>query len=160
MSIMNYSTLKEEVANDPLARGYAAMTDAQIAESMNTEGRQKSVSVHASAIIDKLVEFDALVPIQLSASAAQADYTNATDAQKAALKSAGTLRAYSDHGGGEVDFSLPHHAAIMADLVTHGFLSQAQSDEITGMGETIQSRAAELGLGSVYARDVAKARTL
>ncbi|MFQ5622427.1 MAG: hypothetical protein ACE5FS_03425 [Paracoccaceae bacterium] len=39
---MNYAKLKAEVTTDPLGRGYSAMTDAEVATSLNVADRQRA----------------------------------------------------------------------------------------------------------------------
>ena len=57
------NTLKDEITNDPLARGYAGMTDEQVATSLNTADRSRNLtSISGSVIKAKIVdaEYDAL----------------------------------------------------------------------------------------------------
>lgn len=42
---MNYAILKSEIQADPLTRGYAGMTDQQVADSLNTVDRTRNRSV-------------------------------------------------------------------------------------------------------------------
>lgn len=42
---MDYQVLKNEIDTDPLTRGYAGMTDQQVADSLNTVDRTRNRSV-------------------------------------------------------------------------------------------------------------------
>lgn len=42
---MDYKVLKNEIDTDPLTRGYAGMTDQQVADSLNTVDRTRNRSV-------------------------------------------------------------------------------------------------------------------
>ena len=39
---MDYQVLKDEIVNDPLIRGYSTMTDAEIADDLNTVYRERN----------------------------------------------------------------------------------------------------------------------
>ena len=51
----DYSALKTELTIDPLARGYATMTDAQAAASLNTVNRTGPMVDIASALLVRAV---------------------------------------------------------------------------------------------------------
>lgn len=59
-------TLKAEITNDPLGRGYAGMTDAQVAADLNTVNRDNWVPLSSSQIFESIdaAEFVALTPAQ------------------------------------------------------------------------------------------------
>ena len=42
---MSYAILRSEIQSDPLTRGYAGMTDIQVADSLNTVDRTRNRSV-------------------------------------------------------------------------------------------------------------------
>ncbi len=55
--------IKDEIDNDPLTRGYAAMTDAEVADDMNTEYRTRPRPTMTSSEVFQaivLTEFKAL----------------------------------------------------------------------------------------------------
>lgn len=56
------SILKTEIDTDPLTRGYAGMSDQQVADSLNTANRDNWVSLSASQIFEAIdrSEFTAL----------------------------------------------------------------------------------------------------
>jgi hypothetical protein len=60
---VDYQAIADEIASDPLRRGYAGMTDAEVAESLNAASREVDVqSVTGQTIFEALVksEYDAL----------------------------------------------------------------------------------------------------
>ena len=62
---MNYQLLKSEMDTDPLVRGYASMTDQQVADSLNTVDRQVNIETLSGGDIYEcldLAEFAALTP--------------------------------------------------------------------------------------------------
>lgn len=58
----NYQILAIELSTDPLTRGYAGMTNAQIVASLNTADRDRWVALSASEIFERIdrSEFAAL----------------------------------------------------------------------------------------------------
>lgn len=64
---MDYKALKAQLATDPLARGYAAMTDAQTAADLNTAYRTRTLDRMNSADVFENInrtEFTALTAAQ------------------------------------------------------------------------------------------------
>lgn len=54
-SKMNYKTLKTEIADDPLTRGYAAMSNAEVVTSLKTVNRERQItSVDSAFIFERL----------------------------------------------------------------------------------------------------------
>lgn len=59
----DYAVLKNEIATDPLTRGYSGMTNAQIAASLNTANRTRNrTSMTASEVLNAIsvTEFNVL----------------------------------------------------------------------------------------------------
>lgn len=63
---MNYTVLIDELTNDPLARGYAGMTDQEVVDSLLTKNRPTQRTVIPSYEI-----FDAIVPDEWAALSSQ-----------------------------------------------------------------------------------------
>lgn len=64
---MDYTVLRNELINDPLGRGYAAMSDLQASDSLNIVNRTKTnTSVTGAEIFEAAVpaELDALTDVQ------------------------------------------------------------------------------------------------
>lgn len=130
---MDFVILHDELINDPLARGYAGMTDAQAAASLNTVNRPRErVVVPAHELID------ATVP---------ADW--------AALTSAEKQRYQTLTGAGEVNVRSANVRS--AFLAMFGAGTQTRSNLAALQNEQV-SRATELGLETVYEGHVFMAR--
>jgi hypothetical protein len=53
--VPDYSALREEITNDPLGRGYAQMTDLEIAADLNTPYRTRNInSITGSQIVNSI----------------------------------------------------------------------------------------------------------
>ena len=129
---MNYAVLHDELTLDPLARGYAGMTDAEAATDLNTEYRQVHVeSMSGSEVAQNIVP---------------AEYAALTDTKKTqtlALFGWSSLNPW----GKEAD--------VMIGIFGVG--SQTIANLQTTRLKMI-SRAVELGLGFVFPGDVQAAR--
>lgn len=141
---MNLATLKAELTNDPIARGYAAMTrptdggpqpdDEAIAKSLNTADRNVDVSIIDGGMLVASVvrsEFASLSAadkqyVQLVAMASQIPLTSTVKTELGAVFGAGTAT----------------RANMLALMKKTG------------------TRGEELGLGFVTPSDVANARRL
>lgn len=63
----DYKILRDEIQNDPLGRGYSGMTDAEVADDLNTQYRTRNRStLTASEIVNAvdLSEWNALDDVQ------------------------------------------------------------------------------------------------
>ena len=130
----NLQLLAIELSDDPLARGYAGMTDAQVVTSINTADRSVPRTMMTASEVANAIdptEFNALLP---------------TDEQKIwNVLSLGELNPYG----------------IEATIFTSVF--GVGSDTITALAaarSTLISRADELSIGSVRIVHVASARRL
>lgn len=130
---MDYQVLRAELLTDPLGRGYAGMTDAQAADSLSAVNRTISrAQIQAWEIVT------ATVFTELSALSA----TNRAIYQL--LIEAAPL-PYTD----------ANVRAIAAGIFGAGTVTRAN---LLAMQNQTVSRAAELGLGTVMALDVMRAR--
>lgn len=162
--MVNLNLLAAELVNDPLERGYAAMSDAESATSLNTVDRSRFVAITA----DSLLEWAAggaedgspgipsrLVRIQ-QAAAASGGFTEIGHAAQGMVAAA--LTAINSGRG------LGYHKlavrGMVAALVAAGVLSQYESNELATRGTESVSRATEIGLGSVRTGDITAARAL
>lgn len=155
---MNLQVLQDELTNDPLGRGYAAMDNAQAAASLNTVDRTETIPAPLNDVVDKLIEWDALAPINAAANAYEANPGGATNAQSLAYKVVAYTRAVRDYNLAGIDFTRPHYSALLTAMVNYNVLTQAQADELAALGTRDVSRAQELGLGRVRPSDVNQAR--
>jgi hypothetical protein len=132
---MDYAILKAEITDDPLGRGYAAMTDAEAAASLNAPSRTRPVTC-----IDPAVALKACVPSEFKALATADKQTFL-----------GVLAI------GPVDPSNATIKAIFADIFAAGTTTRAN---LLALATEPCSRAEELGLGVLSAGDITRARAI
>ncbi len=174
---MANQVLKDELTLDPLARGYAGMTDADAADNLNLVNRD--APANPSAILDYTMQTEfrnasiygrvALVAA-LEADPATGDYGNAQTGPAAAtvaidVRQAASARAFirltSDAVGA---ISTPLTNTQLTNLLTEldtnnsACMSISQRDAIIALSQNQQSRATELGLGRVREGHVMEAR--
>lgn len=153
------SVLREELLNDPLERGYASMSDAEVAESLNRLDRVvpalvPSADVHIWALYQNTPEdgpFEG-APLVSVLEAARMDRTNQLFGLAVIL-----LRAV-DQKEKPWDMQMPANLALMVGAVASGLLSEDQVNELKAKGFQAVSRAHELGFGHVDHPAVAEAR--
>jgi hypothetical protein len=130
----NLLVLKDEINTDPLTRGYAGMSDLEIAVDLKVNYRQRNRdSMTGSEVLNAIVK---------------SEYAALTDAEKDGvwqLIHLGELNPF----GFETDLMVDIFGEVSATITA----LQAARKEAT-------SREAELGLPRIYARDVAKAKAL
>lgn len=126
-------TLKDELTIDPLTRGYSTMTDQQAADDFNTTYRSRNrISMTGSEVYNAIDE---------------AERDTLSDIDKARMWEVlhlGTLNPF----GKEKDFFITLFGAGSATIIA---LTLARVESIT--------RATELKLNTVKARDVGYARS-
>lgn len=130
----NLFLLKSEIDSDPLTRGYSGMTDAEVAESLNTANRTRNkTTMTGSEILNKIDP---------------TEWNSLTDAQRQTVWDIVHLGTINPFG---------IEATLMVNIFTGG------STTITALAaarvESI-SRAQELGLGTVREGTVQQARSL
>ena len=133
---MDYATLKAEIETDPLIRGYSGMSDAEVAADLNTVYRDGP----PRTTLDAAELFEAIVPAEMQA------LSDALRVRVDRILSLGTGIRVGPGSNGRAELV----AAFGVD-----------SDTITAMAAllpTLVSRATELGLGTVKAGHVEKAR--
>ena len=130
---MNIDILRDELTSDPLARGYAGMSDQQAADSLNTANRTVDRGVIAAhEAVDAIVA---------------AEWLSLADVKRSAI----TLIV----SAGQVNVANPNVQAIFANAFGAGTATRANL--IALKTETV-SRAVELGLNNVRPGTVAEAR--
>jgi hypothetical protein len=129
---MDYAKLKAEITNDPLAIGYASMTDDQICTSLNSKTRSRHVAL--------------LTPSQVLNAIVYSEWTPKTTTQQQVIWNMLGMGAINPWG-------------VEANIFTTVF--GAASATIAALAalrvETI-SRAEELGLETVYVGHIIDAR--
>lgn len=129
---MDYARLKVEIATDPLSIGYATMTDAEIAATMNAASRTRNrTTMSASEVLNAVVA---------------SEFTALTAANKALLWDVLHLGTLNPFG-------------VEATLITGVFGAGSQTiAALAALRKETISRAAELGLETVSVGYIAKAR--
>lgn len=132
-----YQTIRDELDNDPLARGYAGMTDQQATDSLNTEDRSVDRETMSASEIFEAIEV--------------AEWQALTADQKNQVEKVIQLGDNIQIGTGTKARAFLADAFGPATTTRATLLSLAQ--------ETI-SRAQELGLGTLVIGDIQNARAL
>jgi len=131
---MNLQILNTESTTDPLGRSYAGMTDAQIADSLNTANRpQTNTLIPAHKVVSAVVPSEAALILPEERE------------RIAFIVSAGEVNISSDNVRSAFQRAFAAGTTTRANL-----LALVNAPSI--------SRAEELGLGIVRESDVAKAR--
>lgn len=127
--------LKTEIDNDPLTRGYAGMTDREVAVSLNLKTRSKSVT--------------RMTGVQLGDAVDETEYKALSDVNKAAVRELVQVPQLNPFGFAAIVIKdiFPNQGSTIAALIA--------------MRTTTTSRAKELGAREfVQAEHVTKARAL
>jgi hypothetical protein len=146
---VDYSILKTELTTDPLGRGYATMSDAEIAASLNAADRT----------IVKLC----MVQYRTMMADIGVDATRAIMTAMAAAGQTDTVVALvdlwlKDPKSEGVDMGHANTREVIDDLVTAGSITSAQAAAVKAMAEDTVSRATELGMPVILPGYIAKAR--
>ena len=128
----NINALAKELSEDPLGRGYAAMTDQEAADDINTLYRQQSVPIQVSEMRRYMFVNGLWMTLKKST-------TDLAEEVRDAVNMFETFEV----GDSDVQSRL---TGMMDALVTQGFMTDADKQNILAMGVTTQSRAVELGL--------------
>ena len=137
--------LKTELANDPLGRGYAAMTDEERFTSLQLENipAKGSIATHDIQIYYEFI--NVLYTIRSHTGDAAKHVTMVFD--------------QFDH----FDMSNTNQETVLTanlqSIVTAGVISQAQMDVVIDYGDILVNRLTELGIASTTINDVTRART-
>lgn len=146
---MDYATLRAELATDPLGRGYAAMTAAQAAASLNAVDRQVANKVNLRDLIVYLLKAGKWIGIE-------------DEATTGALNARAECRAFmvimNNVNFTDLDLSDPIVRGMLGNIKTAGLLDAADQAAILAMGSETMSRAAERGLGTVLEKHIAASR--
>jgi len=152
-----YDSLITELTTDPLSRGYAQMSDEQVAASLSEANRhvptQRFISMRAIANVlndEEYAKVKAAIQMLAQQSPRVADMLE-------------FLNMPCDDSGttGGLDFGNEAVRAMIQHLVqVDSTISPETIDKLLSLGERIASRADELGLGEVNKYHVASARQL
>ena len=141
--------LKLEIDSDPLGRNYSAMSDKQVAESLNNGDRTKTVSVSSAELLAWAASNGRLASIR-------AAIDGGVDNTAKSLAEAAYMMVSRD--GTSLDLSLADRVAMLDGLVAYGILSADDKSDLVSKSTVSCSRAEELSLGRVRTGDVTQAR--
>ena len=142
-------SLKDEITNDPLTRGYSGMSDQEVADSLNTVDRTVQIRVSHTDVMT----WAASGPRKK----VEDNKDNANEALAAASLVALDLIA---DGVTTFDTSDNGNQTLLSGLVSGGVLSGDDQTALMALGQSTVSRAAELGLGHIRVGDVIAARSI
>ena len=141
--------LKLEIDSDPLGRNYSAMSDKQVAESLNNDDRTKVVQISSAELLAWAASDGRLASIK-------AAIDGGVDNTAKSLAEAAYMMISRD--GTYLDLTLPDRVAMLDGLVAYGILSADDKSDLVSKSTVSCSRAEELSLGRVRTGDVTQAR--
>ena len=148
--MMANGALRTELLTDPLARGYATMTDERAAASLlavDIPVRQRVTIARLQATAMEQGLFVALHTAIL---------TPTTPPQLVAVCK--TVLDLVQARFDDVDLDNPRSQVIWTTLQQYGVMNAAQTAAINALADATVSRASQLGLGDVTAGEVGRAR--
>lgn len=122
--------LCNEINNDPFGKGYANMSDQEVADSLN-EPFVENVLVPADKVIEWATKYRLLKRLE------DAGMKDSVQYKEAELVFTGNLQM--------VDVTNPGAQAMINDLIKAGVLSQEEAGELLAMGQRETTRAKQLG---------------
>lgn len=156
--MVDIDVIKTEIDTDPLVRGYSTMSDAQVADDMNTEYRTIKKKVPVSEIQSYAIKEDLYVPIK-----------DAISHVSARVKAAANI--FNDLGSMsfvDLDFELTKtgettsQIELMLDALVAGIteFTGTHKTEVLALADMNGSRAQELRISRVTPSIVADAKRL
>jgi len=149
------SILSDELTNDPLARGYAGMTDEEATTDLNTEYRDVNYPILIDAVNYAIRE-----------NGKWTQYREASELQTVSgTYDNQSMREFMDMFTGftslpEIDMQGVYMDGLIDDMVTEGSMGAGVAAALKAFGVQTVSRGVELGLGRIRVGDVEYARTL
>ena len=164
--------IAEELATDPLTRGYAGMSDDAARDDMNTEYRTIAQGVWLSDLYQYLSHrncdpgsgFDIWPCLVMLKEARESGTVQgqaiAEDERTAAINLDMFFDHVSDIGGQSIyqDFSQAAIRLSWDAMVSVGVITQTQRDTIPTLSDIPQSRGNELGVGRITTADISRNR--
>ncbi len=145
------AALKTEIDTDPLARGYAAMTDEQVAANMNAIDRPIPIPA---------IDAKRYLQLQGKWGAISDDSRNSVveATRRACLTLVDALADFAEFDMIDASVSAAVNGALDA-LVSTGHILATDKTAILALGDDRQSRGVEVGAGVVRVGDVNWVRT-
>ena len=132
-----YQVLSNELATDPLGRGYAAMSDAQVASSLNAVNRPDRVPIR------DLLGYAVRASIY---SRLEDDASNVTSSSRGVSRKVMALLKHSAEFP-YLNLADPDVIASLNALETNGVITPTEKAAVLAMANNRRSRAQELGIG-------------
>ena len=151
----DFTALASEITVDPLGRGYAGMTDEQVATDINTANRSVNYPIQLDELNLAIRTNGQWTPYRELSEDQSVPGTYTNQSMREFMDLFGSLTADTPY-----DMQSAYMTGLRADMVTEGSMSVGVSNAINDIGVQTVSRAVELELGSVQTGDVAFARTL
>ena len=148
-------TLSDELANDPLVRGYAGMTDVQATDDLNTEYRDVNYPILLDAVNYAIRE-----------NGRWTDFSERSELQTVVgTYDNQSMKEFMDMFTGftslpEVDMQGAYMDALIDAMVAEGSMGGAVATALKAFGVRTVSRAVELELGVLRVGDIEYARSL
>ncbi len=143
------STLSDEIANDPLVRGYASMTDLQIVASINAVDRNVDKPVALRELIVHLLKKQKWVAIEAESK---------SDSLGVQAETVAFMTIMNNVNFTELDLSDSITQTMLISIRDADLLDAADQIAILAMGKEMKSRAQELGLSRIREGTVNRAR--
>ncbi|MEW5857404.1 MAG: hypothetical protein AB1861_08485 [Cyanobacteriota bacterium] len=131
---MDYNRLRHEILENPENLGYAGKTHDEIAELLNAKTRSRLEPIPISESLTFLMRHDLLKKI------------DATPINSPIYSIVNGIRASFQMSAVQLD--RPEVDFALSLLVTHGFITEEQKQELFNIATVKVSRAEELNLGS------------
>ena len=148
-------TLSDELANDPLVRGYAGMTDVQATDDLNTEYRDVNYPILLDAVNYAIRE-----------NGRWTDFSERAELQTVVgTYDNQSMKEFMDMFSGftslpEVDMQAAYMDGLIDAMVAEGSMGGAVATALKAFGVRTVSRAVELELGVLRVGDIEYARSL
>ena len=145
---MRWDILRSEIANDPLGRGYASMTDEQVAASLNNLDRPvtRPTPVTAKSLMALLDPATAATIL---------DKLEGAAASNSAVK---WILSFIQGNAEGVDLGHQNTRAQIDALAVAGVLTADEASLLKSLADSLVSRAEELGLPEIKPWMVAHVR--
>lgn len=158
--------IKSEIDTDPLVRGYAGMTDRQVADSMNASDRPVSAPITSDVLLGWAAagSDDAGSPVKPSRilrikQAAAGTHWNGGSALPESIKGVAEAAAILLTKP-SATLDVVKYAAMLVALEAASIIDTTEKTELETIGMSTQTRGAEIDAGHVKEGHVAHARSL
>ena len=138
---MNLEKLKDEIASDPLTRGYAGMTDQQVADSINAANRTLKEATTSGQLLTWAGSASRYMKLKNASEDAAKD-----DSVRSICHVLLLLMGRDESN----DFTIADRIAMLDVLVTDGVLANADRTALESFAQKSISRAQEIGLSIVH----------